>query len=77
MDIICITGATPGPVAVTLSHAGEVRQLAMEIARHPSGGWQARHHGGRWGLRCHSVPTAVVLEGAEAFVDQGIALAAD
>jgi hypothetical protein len=77
MDIICITGTTPGPVSVTLSHAGQVRQVAMDIARHPAGGWQARHNGGRWVLRCHSVPTAVLLEGAEAFLGQDMALAAN
>ena len=77
MDIICITGATPGPVSVTVTHKGAVRQVAMDIAAHPVGGWQARHRGGAWGLRCHSVQTAVLLEAAEAFVDQPMVLAAD
>jgi hypothetical protein len=77
MDIICIAGDTPGPVAVTLAHAGQVRQLAMDVQRHPSGGWHARLPGGAWGLRCHSVPTAVLLEGAEVFLGESMALAAE
>ena len=82
MDILCVTGATPGPVSVTVSHQGQVRQLPMEVARHALGGWQARHRQGVWGLRCHSVKTAVLLEAAEAFVESAeaeatMALAAD
>jgi hypothetical protein len=78
MDIICITGAAPGLVSVTVSHQGQVRQLPMEVERHQAGGWRARHRDGVWGLRCHSVNTAVLLEAAEAFVEQPVfALAAD
>jgi hypothetical protein len=69
MDILCITGPTPGPISVTVTHQGEVRQLAMDLARHPAGGWHARYRGGAWGLRCHSVQTAVLLEAAEAFAE--------
>jgi hypothetical protein len=69
MDILCITGVTPGPISVTVTHQGDVRQLAMDVARHPAGGWHARHRGGAWGLRCHSVQTAVLLEAAEAFAE--------
>ena len=76
MDILCITGATPGPVSVTVAHQGAVRQLAMEVAPHPAGGWQARQRGGAWGLRCHSVQTAALLEAAEAFDETPAALAA-
>jgi hypothetical protein len=65
MDIICITGTAPGPVSVTVSHAGDVRQLPMVIERHASGGWQARGASGTWGPRCHSVRTAALLEAAE------------
>jgi hypothetical protein len=76
MDILCITGATPGPISVTVTHQGAVRQLAMEVGPHPAGGWHARHRGGAWGLRCHSVQTAVLLEAAEAFVEVPAARAA-
>jgi hypothetical protein len=50
----------------------------MEVARHPSGGWHARlltSHA--WGLRCHAVPTAIMLEAAEIFADDSVMLAAD
>jgi hypothetical protein len=77
MEVLCIIGATPGPVTATLSHEGRVRQLAMDVARHPAGGWHARLRGGVWGLRCHAVTTCVLLEGAEAFADEPMALAAD
>ena len=74
MDIICITGTTPGAVFVTVSHEGQVRQLPMDVARHAAGGWQARlcdaaQGGGAWGLRCYSVNTAVLLEAADAFTE--------
>jgi len=77
MEVLCIIGATPGPVTATLSHEGNIRQLAMDVARHPAGGWRARLRGGEWGLRCHAVTTCVLLEGAEAFQDAAMALAAD
>jgi hypothetical protein len=73
MEIICITGAAPGPVSVTVSHAGDVRQLNMVVARHQAGGWQARGSG-PWGPRCHSVRTAALLEAAE-MIEQSPALA--
>ena len=74
MDIICIEGATPGPVSVTVSHQGRVRQLMLDVAPHPAGGWRARTPGGVWGLRCHSVHTAVLLEAVEIVVDDVIAV---
>ena len=67
MEVICILGPTPGPVTATVAHEGAVRQLAMEVARHPAGGWQACLQGGPWGARCHAITTAVLLEAAEAF----------
>jgi hypothetical protein len=30
-----------------------------------------------WGLRCHTVPTAIMLEAAEVFADTSMMLAAD
>jgi hypothetical protein len=77
MEVICIIGATPGPITATVAHEGTVRQLAMDITRHPAGGWQARLRGGAWGLRCHAVTTAVLMEASEAFVETPMALAAD
>jgi hypothetical protein len=77
MDVLCITGAAPGPVSATISHNGAVRQLRLDVAAHPAGGWQARRPGAAWGPRCHSVHTAVLLEGADAFDEMPMALAAD
>jgi hypothetical protein len=70
MDIVCITGPVPGVVTATISHRSLVRSLQMEVAHHPSGGWHARLLTGQsWGLRCHAVPTAILLEAAEVFAD--------
>lgn len=69
MDVLCISGTTPGPIMATVAHQGRVKQLAMELARHPVGGWRARLSGGAWGARCHAVTTAVLLEAADAFVE--------
>ena len=69
MDVICIIGPTPGLVTATVSHCGAVRQVRMEVARHTAGGWRARLAGGAWGVRCHSVNTALLLEAGEAFAD--------
>ena len=77
MEVLCIIGATPGPVTATVTHGGCVRQLAMDVARHPAGGWQARLRGGEWGLRCHAVTTSVLMQASEAFVDAPLALAAE
>jgi len=68
MEVICIVGPTPGMVKATVAHRGEVRQVAMEVARHAAGGWRARLAGGAWGARCHTVNTCVLLEAGEAFV---------
>jgi hypothetical protein len=77
MEVLCIIGATPGPVTATVAHEGVVRQLAMDVARHPAGGWQARLRGGEWGLRCHAVTTSVLMQASEAFLDEPMALAAE
>jgi len=78
LEIICITGPTPGIVAATVSHAGAVRTIKMEIAHHPAGGWHARLLAGpEWGLRCHGVPTAILLEAAEAFEAEGVLFGVD
>ncbi len=69
MDLICITGAAPGPVTATVAHDGSVRQIAMEVARHTAGGWQVRLPGGAWGVRCHAVKTGVLLEAGALFED--------
>ena len=78
MEILCITGPVPGVVNATLSHGTEIRAVALEIGQHPAGGWHARRLAApRWGLRCHSVPTAILLEAAEIFADEPLLLAAD
>jgi hypothetical protein len=78
MDIMCITGPVPGVITATVSHAGDVRQIKLEVARHPAGGWHARLLTGQaWGLRCHAVPTAILLEAAEVFAGPAMELAAD
>jgi hypothetical protein len=70
MEIICVVGPVPGRVTATVSHEGEIRQLPMDIASHRAGGWQARRPNGDFGLRCHSVNTAILLEAGDAFVRQ-------
>ena len=71
MDIVCINGAVPGVVSATISHRGEVRTVQMDVDRHPAGGWHARLLTSQsWGLRCHAVPTAILLEAAEIFADE-------
>ena len=75
MDIICIMGATPGPVVATVAHGGQVAQVAMELGRHQAGGWHARRGQGPWGLRCRTVNTAVLLEASDAFTDPAPAAA--
>jgi hypothetical protein len=78
VEIVCISGPVPGVVTATVSHLGAIRTVKMEVAAHPSGGWHARLlAGSSWGLRCHSVPTAIMLEAAEVFVDEPMLLAAD
>ena len=78
MEIVCIIGPAPGIVTATISHRGDIRSAKMELARHPSGGWHARRlDSASWGLRCHAVPTAVLLEAAEIFTDEPMLLAAD
>jgi hypothetical protein len=69
MEVICVSGPTPGPVMVTVAHDRRVKQLAMEAARHSAGGWRARVRGGDWGVRCRAVTTAVLLEASEAFIE--------
>ena len=78
MEILCITGPVPGVVLATVSHGTEIHSVKLEIARHSTGGWHARRlTAPHWGLRCHSVPTAVLLEAAEMFADEPMLLAAD
>ncbi len=77
MEIICTTGPIPGRIMATLAHDGAVRQVPMDIIRHPAGGWQARCPGGAFGLRCHTVNTAILLEASEAYATPVMALAAD
>ena len=78
MEIVCITGSIPGPITATVSHRGDVRSVGLEVAPHPSGGWHARLLNNTiWGLRCHAVPTAIMLEAAELFIDEPMLLAAD
>jgi hypothetical protein len=78
MEIVCIAGPVPGLVSATVSHRGDVRSVKLEVARHPAGGWHARRLAGQvWGLRCHAVPTAIMLEAAEAFADEPVLEAAE
>ena len=78
MEILCITGPVPGVVSATISHGSDIRSVRLEVGQHPSGGWHARRLSAPiWGLRCHSVPTAVLLEAAEMFADEPMLLAAD
>jgi hypothetical protein len=78
LNIICITGPVPGIVTATVSHQDDVRAVVLEVAPHPAGGWHARLlNSAAWGLRCHTVPTAIMLEAAEVFADTSMMLAAD
>ncbi len=78
LNIICIAGPVPGIVTATVSHQGDVRAVVLEVAQHPAGGWHARLlNSSIWGLRCHAVPTAIMLEAAEVFADSSMMLAAD
>jgi hypothetical protein len=72
MEVICIQGVVPGPIVATLSHQAQIRQIPMQVARHPSGGWQIAQADGSFGPRCHAVATAILLEGSEAFVDGAV-----
>jgi hypothetical protein len=78
LEILCMTGPVPGVISASVSHEGEIRSVKMEVAAHPAGGWHARLLASpHWGLRCRSVPTAVMLEAAEIFADEPMLLAAD
>jgi hypothetical protein len=77
MDLICIVGSVPGQITATVSHAGSIRQMPMEVARHQAGGWKARSAGGQFGLRCHTVNTAVLLEAGESFAARESLLATE
>jgi hypothetical protein len=73
-----MTGPVPGLVSATVAHEGDIRTIIVDVDRHPSGGWHARRlHAQAWGLRCHAVATAVMLEAAEVFADAPMLLAAD
>jgi hypothetical protein len=67
MDLICLQGAAPGLITATISHAGNIRQMRMSVARHPSGGWRIALPEGGFGPRCHSVPAAILMEASETF----------
>lgn len=69
MDVLLIDGTAPGLLRATVTHQGMARRLAVELGRHPAGGWQARRPGGAWNLRCHSVAAAILMEAAELFAD--------
>jgi hypothetical protein len=78
LEILCMTGPVPGVISASVSHDGDIRSVKMEVAAHPAGGWHARLlSSAHWGLRCRTVPTAVMLEAAETFVDEPMMLAAD
>ena len=70
MDILGITGDAPGPLVAAVSHGGEIRQLRLNVARHPGGGWHVRQPCGAWGPRCHAVPAAILLEASNVFAGE-------
>ena len=70
MDILGISGDAPGPLVAVVSHGGEIRQLRMNVARYPGGGWHVRQPCGAWGPRCHAVPAAILLEASGVFADE-------
>jgi hypothetical protein len=67
MELLCIQGAAPGAIVATLSHAAQIRQIPMVVARHPAGGWQIELPEGGYGPRCRSVATAILMEASEVF----------
>lgn len=69
MQIVSIHGHAPGRIVATLSHGTRIRQLPMQVALHPAGGWQIRYADGQLGPRCHAVSAAVLLEASEAFAE--------
>ncbi len=69
MEVVSIEGHAPGSIVATLSHGTRVRQLPMNLAIHPAGGWQIRQSDGGFGPRCHAVSTAVLLEASEMFAE--------
>jgi len=77
MEIMCIQGAAPGRIVATLSHQLRVRQVAMNVQRHPAGGWHIQQADGSFGPRCHAVHAAILLQGSEAFAPEPMELAAD
>ena len=72
MEIISIEGRAPGRVVATVSHGTRVRQLPMDLAAHPAGGWQISQADGTFGPRCHAVSAAVLLEASEIFTEAAV-----
>jgi hypothetical protein len=67
VELLCIQGNAPGQIVATLSHAAEIRQVPMVVARHPAGGWHIALAEGGYGPRCRSVATAILMEASEVF----------
>jgi hypothetical protein len=67
MELLCIQGSAPGQIVATLSHAAQVRQVPMMVARHPAGGWHIALAEGGYGPRCRSVATAILMEAGDVF----------
>ena len=65
MDILCIQGSAPGRLVATVSHGAQIRQLPVNVLRHPAGGWHVQQNDGSFGPRCHAVGVAVLLEAGE------------
>ena len=70
MDIICIQGSAPGRLVATVSHGARVRQMPVNVLRHPAGGWRVQQTDGSFGPRCHAVGMAVLLEAGEVFAGE-------
>ena len=75
MDILCIQGSAPGRLVATVSHGAQVRQMPVNVLRHPAGGWHVQQNDGSFGLRCHAVSAAVLLEAGEVFSGEDVAAA--
>jgi hypothetical protein len=73
VELICIQGPTPGQVIATLSHKTRIRQIPMQIAQHPAGGWRVALPEGGYGPRCRDVAAAILMEACECFTDDALA----
>ncbi len=72
MELLCIQGAAPGRIIATLSHQARIRQIAMDIAKHPAGGWQVALPDGGFGPRCRGVAAAILMEASESFTEDEV-----